>query len=733
LGDSNGAPNVDMSALGPDTTAFNRLAAATLGIVTDSQIAFTRSGDKLALNPPLTPASDKSTIPYYNIYFSDSWHMTPNFTFTYGLGWTLEMPPTEENGKQVILVDGNNNPIELEPYLKAKQNAALQGQVFNPTVGFALVGNTAHPSKYPYNPFYKEFSPRVAAAWNPHFGDGIFGKIFGEDKSVIRGGYGRIYGRLNGVDLVLVPLLGTGLIQPVQCKTPNANGTCAGPLDLTNAFRIGVDGNTAPLATAVPNLPQPVFPGINDVAAGAGESLDPNFRPNVVDSFDLTIQRQLSNRVTMEVGYIGRLISHEYQPININAVPYMMTKGGQQFQQAYANVETALGCARSAAACGANGIPTIAPQPFFEAALAGTGYCNGFANCTTAVVNKQINEFTNQAVWDLWSALDQGGTAPGFNFSCSMLNCPIATSASGQLTSGVGVNASIGHGNYHAGFVSLRMNDWKGLTLQQNLTFSKALGTGAFVQATSGYTADDPFDLDKMYGPQGFDRRWVYNTFVVYQPSFFKSQQGIAGHLLGGWNFSTIFTAGSGEPLFCNTLTGADFQGGSGAQGFGAGDNVDFNDTENCIYTGQHRPENSVHRGVIGANGIADSVATCVNSACTNNGANPDGVPVPINMFADPVAVYNQVRSPILGIDKRAGGAGSFTGMPYWNVDLSLKKRFRLTERVSTDFQVVFTNVFNHNQFFDPLLDLTNPGGFGVINAQGNNPRQMEFGLRVSF
>ena len=38
----------------------------------------------------------------------------------------------------------------------------------------------------------------------------------GDDKTVIRGGYGRIYGRLNGVDLVLVPLLGTGLIQPVS-------------------------------------------------------------------------------------------------------------------------------------------------------------------------------------------------------------------------------------------------------------------------------------------------------------------------------------------------------------------------------------------------------------------------------------------------------------------------------------------------------------------------------------
>src|SRR5205085_6131642 len=112
----------------------------------------------------------------------------------------------------------------------------------------------------------------------------------------------------------------------------------------------------------------------------------------------------------------------------------------------------------AAAACGQIGIPMVAAQPFFEGALSGTGFCNGFANCTTAVVNKQFSNFQSQAVWDLWSALDQGGTSPGFNFGCSMLNCPIATSASGQLTSGVGVNASIGHGNYNAGFVSLRMN-----------------------------------------------------------------------------------------------------------------------------------------------------------------------------------------------------------------------------------------------------------------------------------
>ena len=98
--------------------------------------------------------------------------------------------------------------------------------------------------------------------------------------------------------------------------------------------------------------------------------------------------------MTFELGYIGRRIQHEYQPININAVPYMMTKGGQQFKNAYANVAVALGCAISTNACGANVpaplhgdgvtanpaygtyINSLPAQPFFTAAM-NPSYCNG--------------------------------------------------------------------------------------------------------------------------------------------------------------------------------------------------------------------------------------------------------------------------------------------------------------------------------------------------------------------
>ena len=721
LGDGIGGGLIDYSGTNPagvDSTQWARDVSAVLGIVTDSQVAYTRSGPNLTLNPPLTHAFDQSTIPYYNVYWSDSWRMKPSFTLTYGLGWTLEMPPVEKNGKQIELVDGAGQQLDLMAYLNARKAAALQGQVYNPVVGFALVGNTGGGQKYPYLPFYGSFSPRLAAAWNPNITEGFLGKAFGGNRTVIRGGYSRVYGRLNGVDLVLVPLLGTGLIQPVQCGNNNMNGTCTVPAGSTaltpaNAFRIGTDGNVAPIPAASQTLPQPTFPGVNSVSAAAGEALDTRFRPNVVDSFDFTIQRQLTNKVLLEVGYIGRRITHEYQPVNINAVPYMMTLGGQSFAQAYAGVEHSLGCDTSSYTTCIN-ITTapanITPQPFFEAALSGTGFCTGFASCTEAVVTKQLSSFRRQRVWTLWSNLDKGGigggpngtTLPGFNFPRSMLNSPLLTSAfgsNGQLSSGVGANASIGHGNYNGAFVSLKMTNWHNVTLQQNLTYSKALGTGAFVQATSEYTPNDPFNLDNMYGVQAFDRKFVYNVYALIDDPYYKSQRGAVGRLLGGWSVAPVFAYGSGAPVYCNTNTDA--------QAFGSADGRNFFTNEQCIFTKQPPYGSTLHE-------------------VSGGGA--------FNMFADPAAVFATARDPILGLDTGTGGVGQIRGFGYWNMDVRVTKNVKVYERVGFDFQYVVTNVFNHPVFYNGGLDLTaGVANFGLTGSQGNNPRQQQFGIRVSF
>ena len=371
-------------------------------------------------------------------------------------------------------------------------------------------------------------------------------------------------------------------------------------------------------------------------------------------------------------------------------------------------METELGCAKSVGACGAGGIPTnVTPQPFFETALAGTGYCTGYASCTAAVVANEFGNLTAQAVWSLWSDLDGGA----FNFGA-----PTMMNNAGIASSGLALNASIGYGNYNGGFITLITQSWHGLLMHNNFTYSKALGTGAFVQATSEYTPNDAFDLNKMYGVQAFNRKFVYNSYMVWDEPYFKGQQGILGRVAGGWSLAPIFTAGNGEPVYCNTQTDG--------QSFGSADANNYYSNEQCVFTSKYTGGVHSNYGISGGtDAFGNSVGTQV--------AGPGGQAV--NMFKDPVSIWNQVRAPILGIDSKNPGVGPITGTPYWNVDMSVQKSLKVYESVSLQFSLIFTNVFNHDVLADPGLALYSPATWGVQNTQENIPRKMEFGMRASF
>ena len=727
-------PDAISAAGGSQLSNYQRDYAITLGIPGVTQLAYTRTGSNLTLNPPNTPAYDKSTIPFYNLYFSDSWRMKPSFTLSYGLGWSLEMPPTEAQGKQIVLVGPDNKPLVTQTYLKGREEAALAGQVYNPEIGFSLIDNVAGHPKYPYNPFYKGFSPRIAGAWAPAFDDGLLGSIFGRNKTVVRGGYSILYGRLNGVGLVLIPLLGDGLIQAVQCVSPQINGTCGGPggSNPNNAFRIGptgsgFDGLVAPLTAATQTLPQPTFPGFNAAAAGAGTGLDPNFRPSMSQQFDFTVQRQLNSRLTVEVGYIGRLLTNEFQPINIGAVPYMMTLGGQRFDKAYGQMVWQY-CGGNAGMAGGNcagNLSAVTPQPFFEAAL-NKSYCAGYASCTQAVAANEGNNGTGNIglanVWSIWSDLDGGA----FNFPRSMLNTPTgapgAYGTQGQLSSDFTQNTSSGWGNYNAMFITMKMNAWHGITMQSNFTYGKALGTGSQVQATSQYSISDPFDLGRNYGLQPWDRKFMFNTWLVYQPPFYQSQHGFVGHLLGGWTFSPIIDLGSGLPLgvYTANATNSVYDGG---QSFGASDASNVGSYENAI--------NICGGAAGGSQRHNNPIPSTQYPGMGSSGYGP-------SLYQNPQAVYNCFRNPILGIDNGAnGGVGNLRGQAFWNVDFSIKKNLMLTERVNMEFGAVFTNIFNHVQLGDPYNALTDTSDFGALGAFGagqvNSPRHIELGARVRF
>jgi hypothetical protein len=85
----------------------------------------------------------------------------------------------------------------------------------------------------------------------------------------------------------------------------------------------------------------------------------------------------------------------------------------------------------------------------------------------------------------------------------------------------------------------------------------------------------------------------------------------------------------------------------------------------------------------------------------------------------------------------------SINGPGFWNVDLSLAKRFRVAGRVTAELRADAFNAFNHPNFARPngtfgsatfgqvtqmLGEPGSPGGLGVYT-----PRLVRFGVRMMF
>jgi hypothetical protein len=66
------------------------------------------------------------------------------------------------------------------------------------------------------------------------------------------------------------------------------------------------------------------------------------------------------------------------------------------------------------------------------------------------------------------------------------------------------------------------------------------------------------------------------------------------------------------------------------------------------------------------------------------------------------------------------------------NWDLSLAKETSVTERVHANFEAEFLNAFNRVQFGPPNNQVGNPN-YGKVTATVNQPRLVQFALRLSF
>jgi hypothetical protein len=318
---------------------------------------------------------------------------------------------------------------------------------------------------------------------------------------------------------------------------------------------------------------------------------------------------------------------------------------------------------------------------------------------------------------------------------CSQVNTNLnangfAINPAGRLNPNQGVLRvweNAGNSIYHALQLSMQKRMSHRLQIGGNYTWSHAIDSGSTwhsgATTANGFAAGDAVTTDLTLpgmdrGNAVFDIRHRLTFNYVWELPFFRKSQGWLGAVLGGWQWNGIWSFQSGAHYSV-------FRGGP----FSPGPRFVANDQA----------------------GIACDPATFDPTMCSNLGSdyNLDGVandrPNAIaNHFNPTHAQWSNgwgprfrpngefFSPPCLGCVGNLG-RNTFVGPGYWAVDTSIFKTFALSERFGLQFRAESFNVFNHTNFqLGAGIGNLNNSQFGQAGGTFN-PRQLQFGLKLSF
>jgi hypothetical protein len=276
-----------------------------------------------------------------------------------------------------------------------------------------------------------------------------------------------------------------------------------------------------------------------------------------------------------------------------------------------------------------------------------------------------------------------------------------------------------GRSNFNAFIADLTNSTWRtnGLSLTARYRWSKALdNVSSFFGNNFGtfggsFTPNllSPLDPDFDYGPSDFDVRHRFISSLIWEVPYNWFDTGCCGGsdwrrwLLSGWAVTGIFNVQSGFPLNVFDCGGAVVPE-TPCPRAAIAPGVDLSD----IRSGQ------------GSN-VPDPVVPNRFSFIDS------GNFVPIDPTINPA-----VFPPFL---PNTVGRNFFRGPGFWNVDLGVYKRFRISEETSFQLRGEFYNVFNHANLFVPFgVDIgSSAGSSDFVPAFKRGRRVIQLGAKFIF
>ncbi len=520
--------------------------------------------------------------------------------------------------------------------------------------------------------YYKNIGPRVGFAYSPdRGGDGVLGKLLGgAGKTVFRGGFGIYYQALQYADFG--EQASSGFNARADFNTGLSGLRSFDPTFNLDAGLPAIPANRTPpfIDASFLNLQN-----INYVARSHG-------RGGMITNYSFEMQRELSTDLVLNVGYIGTQ--------------------GHHLRSDLERLNT--------------------PDP--RVLVLGN------------LLERNINDVTPAEVAFAAARGIQIGSATNLPFAGFRGNVADSLRPFPQYR---GINSrdqieNSGNSTFNAGYVQIQRRFSQGLNLLASYTFSKTITdadstlpiNGTF---SGGGIVQNPYDrkAEKAVSNQDIPHSVVLT--YIYELPFgegrrFSSDSGVINKLVGGFQIGAVHRYQSGQPLSFGggrsiPIFGTDLSGRtrySIRPGFTTDDIL-----SEAVRNGTFDPRATDQRGVY----FNRDVFFDQNRECSRNA---DGTFNRNSFFGcrlptEPFQFGNLART-----------LGDVRSQAFFNEDINIVKRIPIIEGFDAEFRTEFINVFNRTIFRRPnTFDINDTANFGRVFGQSNNPRIIQFALKLLF
>jgi hypothetical protein len=371
----------------------------------------------------------------------------------------------------------------------------------------------------------------------------------------------------------------------------------------------------------------------------------------------------------------------------------------------------------------------------FEIAYVGTHGLNLFRQ--VAINQARLASPQRPIINDVLGALNLPGAVITTNTPAS---APLRAPFQGVDISGFFQNQTTAQSSYNSLQMSLTRRLGRGLQLLASYTYAKSLdnasGTGGGAGLVGIVNPGSVGDTSTILGNQlnnranrgvsDFDRthRFVLSYIWDLPKAAFTGRSVVGRLFFSNWQVGGIIVAMSGLPIDIADTGAGSFYGLSGGSNPLARPNL-VGDPHSNIPPGYFFNPFAFARPIVPTGQVIPS-----SSGTAVSGPVPSGTP--------------------FGTDTGNVGRNVLRGPRQTNADFSIVKRFPFGESKNIEFRAEFFNLFNHANLANPISDLNavsssggsidpntgqiiNPGDFGRIISTSNNPRIIQFALKLNF